>query len=179
MKAVCVTACEVDGLGIVTPGETVELHDGLADDVRINLHFVIDRSTVKNAGEKVPDYKKLDEERLEAFRRSLVNQTDMTKALNVLIDEGIELPADVIESGLVTDVERIRRIGEIWIENFGYTFPTDPKDDPKTPAEKKGAARNRGAGKTPAGRPAGAKGEGDGDGEPGEAAADGDLFSRK
>lgn len=139
MKAICVSACEVDRIGIVQPGEEVELPDGLANDKRINLHFVIDKGTIKNPAAKVPDAEQEDAIRRENFEKSLLNATEWMKALNIIIDSGREVPPELMEDGRLTNEERIAMLTDLWIEDFGYTFPTDPTDSKKDgEGEKKG-----------------------------------------
>lgn len=133
MKATCISACQVEGLGIVTPGETVELDDGYAGDARIRQHFVIDEKTVRNAGAKPPDLSKERAARRVAFAKSLVDETQWIAAMNRLVDDGVELPAEILESGVVPDAERIERLVAKWTENYGYVFPTDPQPKAKTP----------------------------------------------
>ena len=185
MKAVCISACEIDKFGIVTQGEEVELPDAYANDVRIKQHFVIDRATIKNPDAKLPDYEKEDSARREKFEKSLQDESKWLDALNRLIDEGVELPAEVIESGRLTDQERIKKLVDLWIDDFGYEFPTDPKPQKpkgdkdkgnKKPKDKKGN-EDQGSGGEGTGEPdpkdpkdKGAAGEGN-QGE--------DLFSRK
>lgn len=130
MKAVCISACEID-IGIVTPGEEVELPDGLANNERINQHFVIDRSTIKNPNAPVPDPEKDAKARRDKFTKSLVNESQILEAVMLLTDRGIDLPSEIVESGIITDEERISRIVEMWIDEFGYNFPTDPKKKAK------------------------------------------------
>lgn len=144
MKAVCISACEVDRLGIVTPGEEVELPDALAKDGRINQHFVIDRKSIADPEAMLPDYEKSDEDRRKEFERSLQNETDWMKALDVVIDSGREVPAEILEKGRLTDGERISRLVDLWIEDFGHVFPTDMKGDGDPKGRKnKGRSGNR------------------------------------
>lgn len=135
MKAICTSACEIEGIGIVTQGEEVELHDGYANDPRINQHFVIDRSTIKDQNAKVPDFEAEKEACLERFKKSLYNETDWWKAVNKLIDDGATIPNEVLQrdDATLTNEERVEKLAQIWTDSYGWDFPTDPK--PK--AEKK------------------------------------------
>lgn len=139
MKAICITACEVDGFGIVTPGEEIELADGYAKDFRIRTHFVIDEASVKNPDAPVPDFEKEADARLEAFKRSLVNETEWMKAINRLIDDGATIPAEVSDKTdpKYTDEQRIAKLAELWCDSFGWKFPTDKEE----PAAKGGQQR--------------------------------------
>lgn len=128
MKAVCISACEVERLGIVTPGEEVELPDALAKDRRINQHFVIDRQSIVDKRAKLPDYARSDRERRERFERSLLNETEWMKAINLVIDSGRDVPPEILESGRLANDERISRLVNLWIEDFGNVFPTDQMD---------------------------------------------------
>lgn len=131
MKAICISACQVEGCGIVTPGEEVELSDGLANDERINTHFVIDKTTIKNANAAAPDFEKEAQARKKKFADSLVNESKLLEAIMLITDNGMDLPPELLESGQVTDEERIERIVGYWVDEFGYKFPTDPKDERK------------------------------------------------
>lgn len=133
MKAVCISACEVDGLGIVWPGQHVELHDGYALDERINQHFVIDKKSIKDPDAKVPDFNGEMDGRREAFKSSLANETEWLKALNALIDTGATVPAEVSDrtDATLTDEERRERLVELWTDSFGWKFPTDGEGDAK------------------------------------------------
>ena len=160
MKAVCISACEIDKIGIVTPGEEIELHDAYANDVRIKQHFVIDRATIKNPDAKIPDYEKEDSARREQFEKSLQDESKWLDALNRLIDEGVELPAEVIESGRLTDQERIKKLVNLWIDDFGYEFPTDPKPPKQKGDKEKGNNKPKDKNK-----PNGQGSDGEGNGE--------------
>ena len=133
MKAICTSACEVDGIGIVTQGEEIELHDGYANDPRINQHFVIDRSTIKDEKAKVPDFDAEKEACLDRFKKSLYNETDWWKAVNKLIDDGVTIPNEVLQrdDATLTNDERVERLAQIWTDSYGWAFPTDPKPKAK------------------------------------------------
>ena len=185
MKAVCISACEIDKIGIVTPGEEVELPDAYANDVRVNQHFVIDRATVKNPDAKLPDYEKEDCARRERFEKSLQDNSKWLDALNRLVDEGVELPAEVLEDGRLTDQERIRKLVDLWIDDFGYEFPTDPKPPKQKGDKEKGSKKPR---DKKGNEDQGSDGEGTGEpdqkdpkgkGAAGEGNQDEDLFGQK
>lgn len=181
MKAVCISACEIDKIGIVTPGEEIELHDAYANDARINQHFVIDRATIKNPDAKLPDYEKKDSVRREKFEKSLQDESKWLDALNRLVDEGVEVPAEVLERGRLTDQERISKLVDLWVDDFGYEFPTDPKpQQPKGDKDKQGKEKPKDKNK-PSGQ--GSDGEGNGDSDPkGQSSVTGDpddLFGNK
>ncbi len=131
MKAICISACEVDGLGIVMPGEEVELADGYARDERINLHFVVDRTSVKDPDAKVPDFDADKDACRERFKKSLYNETDWWRAVNKLVDDGATIPGEVSDrrDASLTDEERVERLATIWTDSYGWTFPTDPQTD--------------------------------------------------
>lgn len=134
MKATCISACEIAGIGIVSAGETVELHDGFYNDPRIRMHFAIEESTVKDKNAKPLDMLAEADARRERFAKHLCNHTEQIKALNVLRDFGADIPREIIETDgedALTEPERIAKIVELWCDNFGYDFPTDPKKDEK------------------------------------------------
>lgn len=143
MKAVCISACEVDGVGIVTPGEEVELPDALANDKRINLHFVLDRETIKDPNAALPDVDKENAARRKKFEESLREEDEWMKALNVIIDSGREVPEDVLDKDADND-KKIKKLVDLWIEDFGYVFPTDPNEDEEDDLKGK---KNRSRGK--------------------------------
>ena len=145
MKATCISACEIPGIGIVRAGEEIELHDGFFNDPRVKTHFAIEESTVKDRNAQPPDLLAEADARRERFAKSLCNHTEQIKALNALRDFGAEIPREIIETdaeGAPTESERIAKIVELWCDNFGYDFPTDPKKD-----EKKGEKGDRKPGK--------------------------------
>ena len=145
MKAVCISACEVDGVGIVTPGEEVELPDALASDKRINIHFVVDRETIKDPNAALPDIDKENAARRKKFEESLQNESEWMKALNVVIDSGREVPEDVLDKDADKD-KKIKKLVDLWIEDFGYVFPSDPNEDEEDgddPKGKKSRSRNK------------------------------------
>lgn len=145
MKAVCVSACEVDGIGIVTPGEEVELPDALASDKRINIHFVVDRATIKDPNAALPDIDKENAARRKKFEESLQDEFEWMNALNVVIDSGREVPEDILDKETDKD-NKIKKLVDLWIEDFGYVFPTDPNEDEENeddPKGKKSRSRNK------------------------------------
>lgn len=166
MKAICISACEVDGIGIVTPGEEIELADGYAKNERIKAHFVIDQATIRDPDAKIPDFNADKEACLERFRKSLYNETDWWKAVNKLIDDGATIPNEVLrrDDATLTNDERTERLAQIWTDSYGWTFPTDPQP-------KKEAPRGDGADETDTRRGKKAKAE--------PRNADDDLFDRK
>lgn len=130
MKAICTSACEIAGFGIVQPGEEVELADGFYNDARIRMHFHIVESSVRNKNAKPPDLMADADARRERFAKSLVDHTAQVVALNKIMDFGAEIPRELAETdreGALTEPERIAKIVELWCDNFGYDFPTDEK----------------------------------------------------
>lgn len=139
MKAICISACEVDGFGIVTPGEEIELADGYSKDERIKLHFVLDKKTIKNPDAPIPDFNADKKACRERFAKSLYNETEWWKAVNKLIDGGATIPNEVLDSNdtSLTSEERVERLVELWTESYGWAFPTDPQLKPdKGPKDK-------------------------------------------
>ena len=128
MKATCISACQIAGMGIIRPGETVELADGFYNDERIRTHFVISETSVKNRKAKPPDLMAEADARRNRFAESLKNHTAQIKALNELLDHGCEIPREILEDeDAPDDDKRISKIVELWCDNFGYRFPTDPE----------------------------------------------------
>ena len=139
MKAICISACEVDGFGIVTPGEEIELADGYSKDERIKLHFVLDPTTIKNPDAPIPDFNADKKACRERFAKSLYNETEWWKAVNKLIDGGATIPNEVLDRSdtSLTSEERVERLVELWTESYGWAFPTDPQPKPaKGPKDK-------------------------------------------
>ena len=139
MKAICISACEVDGFGIVTPGEAIELADGYSKDERIKLHFVLDPTTIKNPDAPIPDFNADKKACRERFAKSLYNETEWWKAVNKLIDGGATIPNEVLDRSdtSLTSEERVERLVELWTESYGWAFPTDPQPKPaKGPKDK-------------------------------------------
>ena len=183
MKAVCVSACEVDGIGIVTAGEEVELPDALYKDGRINQHFVIDRETINNPEEKLPDIDKENAVRRKRFEESLQDEDEWMKALNVIIDSGREVPEDILDRETDKD-KKIKKLVDLWIEDFGFVFPSDPKEDVEDgddPKGKKSRSRNKNRNRSPDGRPAdeAQSSEGEGDDAGNKDSQEDDLFGGK
>ncbi|MBP5791804.1 MAG: hypothetical protein J6W80_06085 [Kiritimatiellae bacterium] len=128
MKAICLSACEIPGLGIVQSGDEIELHDGFYNDERIKTHFHIVESSVRHKNARPPDLLAMADARRERFAKSLADHTAQLVALNRLIDAGVELPRELAtgeEDDPATDEIRISKIVELWCGNFGYDFPTD------------------------------------------------------
>lgn len=146
MKAICISACEVDGFGIVTPGEEIELADGYAKDERIRLHFVIDQKTVKDPNAKIPDFDADKDACRERFKKSLYNETDWWKAVNKLMDEGAAIPDEILDrnDATLTDEERVERLAAIWTDSYGWSFPTDPQGAADRGEREKGEPQTRG-----------------------------------
>ena len=94
---------------------------------------------MKNPDAPVPDFEKEADARLEAFKRSLVNETEWMKAINRLIDDGATIPAEVSDKTdpKYTDEQRIAKLAELWCDSFGWKFPTDKEE----PAAKGGQQR--------------------------------------
>lgn len=162
MKAICISACEIAGIGIVQPGEEIELHDGFFNDARVRTHFSIEESTVKNKNAKPPDMMALADARREKFAQYLCDHSAQIAALNKLRDFGADIPREIVETdgeNAPTEPERIAKIVELWCDNFGYAFPTDPK--PAKKQAKKPATRDK-AGK-PQQKESGGDAEPDGD----------------
>lgn len=152
MKAICISACEVDGFGIVTPGEEIELADGYAKDERIKLHFVIDQKTVRDPNAKIPDFDADKDACRERFKKSLYNETDWWKAVNKLMDEGAAIPDEILDrnDATLTDEERVERLAAIWTDSYGWAFPTDPQTTAPKASQDKSEAQPRGSrGKQP------------------------------
>lgn len=128
MKAICTSACQIAGLGIVQAGEEIELSDGFYNDERIRAHFHIVESSVRDKNAKPPDLMADADARREKFAKSLVDHTAQIIALNKIMDSGAEIPREIIETDredAPTESERIAKIVELWCDNFGYDFPTD------------------------------------------------------
>ena len=128
MKATCISACEIAGMGIIRPGEEIELDDGFFNDERIRMHFTIAESTVKDRNAKAPDLMAELDGRRRRFADSLVDHTKRIVALNRIVDSGMELPrelADPTGEDAPTEGEQIAKIVELWCDAFGYEFPTD------------------------------------------------------
>lgn len=185
MKAVCISACEVDGIGIVTQGEEVELPDALAKDGRINQHFVIDRTTIKDPDAELPDIDKENAVRRKRFEESLQDDSYWMKALNVVIDSGREVNEEILDKDADKD-KKIKKLVDLWIEDFGYVFPTDPnedeedEDDPKgkkNRSRSKNRNRNLDGEKGPKGTP-GDRGKPTEEAKPGEGNAAGNKESQ-
>ena len=144
MKAICISACEISGVGIVRAGEEIELPDGFYNDERVRLHFSIAESTVKDKNARPPDMMAMADARRAKFAQHLCEHSAQVKALNVLRDFGADIPRELLETDhddAPTEPERIAKIVELWCDNFGYEFPTDPKPGKKggkKPAGKKG-----------------------------------------
>jgi len=138
MKAICISACEVDGLGIVTPGEEIELADGYAKDERIKIHFVIDQKTIKDPNAAIPDFNADKDACRERFKKSLYNETDWWKAVNKLVDEGATVPNEILDRNdtSLTEEERVERLTVIWTDSYGWKFPTDPQPEHKGAKDK-------------------------------------------
>ena len=164
MKAICVSACEVDGFGIVTAGEEVELPDGYAKDERINVHFVIDQNSIKDPNATIPDFESEQKQRFERFRKSLLNETDWWKAVNKLMNDGATLPNEVVDrkDPTLTEEQRTTKLAEFWTESFGWKFPTDPEPEQKKDKKSKGQKQKGSHEKEDASceKDKGAKGEG-------------------
>lgn len=134
MKATCISACEIPGVGIVRAGEEIELADGFYNDARIRTHFSIAEATVKDKNAKPPDMLAAADARRERFAKSLIDHTARIKALNALADFGAELPRELLETDredAPTEAEQVEKIVQLWCDNFGYDFPTDEKKKPK------------------------------------------------
>ena len=144
MKAICISACEISGVGIVRAGEEIELPDGFYNDERVRLHFSIAESTVKDKNARPPDMMAMADARRAKFAQHLCEHSAQVKALNALRDFGADIPRELLETerdDAPTEPERIAKIVELWCDNFGYEFPTDPKPGKKggkKPAGKKG-----------------------------------------
>ena len=134
MKAICISACEIPGVGIVQAGDEVKLHDGFYNDPRIRTHFHIVESSVKDKNAKPPDMMAEADARRERFAKSLADHTAQIIALNKLVDAGVELPRELAEpdgEDAPTEQERVAKIVELWCDNFGYEFPTDERKRPQ------------------------------------------------
>lgn len=134
MKATCISACEIAGIGIIDAGETVELHDGFFNDPRVRMHFSIEESTVKDRNAQPPDMMAQADARRERFAKHLCDHTARVRALNALRDFGADIPREIVETDsedAPTEPERIAKIVELWCDNFGYDFPTDEKKQEK------------------------------------------------
>ena len=127
MIATCISACQIEGMGIIRPGETVEMDDGFHTDERIRLHFVIDKASIKNKKAKKPDLVAQAEERRRQFEKSLAEYSMRIRCLNDLRDFGADIPREILDGEKFTEEEMARKLAEIWVENFGYEFPTDEK----------------------------------------------------
>lgn len=177
MKAVCISACEVDGVGIVTPGEEVELPDALAGDKRINIHFVVDRATIKDPNAALPDIDKENAARRKRFEESLQDESNWMKALNVVIDSGREVNEEILDKDADKD-KKIKKLVDLWIEDFGYVFPSDPNEDEEDgddPKGKKNKNRNKNRNRNPdADGPKGPKGTPGDRGKPADEAQPGE-----
>jgi cell pole-organizing protein PopZ len=147
MKAICISACEIPGVGIVQAGDEVKLHDGFYNDPRIRTHFHIVESSVKDKNAKPPDMMAEADARRERFAKSLADHTAQIIALNKLGDAGGELPRELAEpdgEDAPTEQERVAKIVELWCDNFGYEFPTDERKRPQgeeKPAKKPGKGK--------------------------------------
>ena len=173
MKAICISACEIPGVGIVQAGDEVKLHDGFYNDQRIRTHFHIVESSVKDKNAKPPDMMAEADARRERFAKSLADHTAQIVALNKLVDAGVELPRELAEpdeDDAPTEQERVAKIVELWCDNFGYAFPTDERKKPQgkeKPAKKPAKGEKE---KPPEGgeeaQPDGEKGEGEAEDKP-------------
>lgn len=142
MKAICISACEIAGVGIVRAGEEVELADGFYNDQRVRTHFSIVESSVKDKTAKPPDMLALADRRRETFAQHLRDHKARIAALNKLVDFGADIPRELLDTDQEvawSESERIAKIVELWCDNFGYDFPTDPQ--PKMKNEKKPAKK--------------------------------------
>lgn len=162
MKAICISACQVDRLGIVTEGEEVELPDSYAKDPRIQQHFSILKNTIKNVNAKsVPSYEEELEARRTKFAKTLVDQSAYVKAVERLADDGYTIPDELAaEAGTtsaeaIDDEERIKGLIELWIEAYGWDFPTDERKEPKEKSVRQKEKHNK--------EVASQEGEGEGD----------------
>lgn len=158
MKAICISACEIPGVGIVQAGDEVKLHDGFYNDPRIRTHFHIVESSVKDKKAKPPDMMAEADARRERFAKSLADHTAQIIALNKLVDAGVELPRELAEpdgEDAPTEQERVAKIVELWCDNFGYAFPTDERKKPAKGKKEKPPDGEKGEGEAedkPAGK---------------------------
>ena len=156
MKATCISACEIPGIGIVRAGDEIELDDGFYNDERVRMHFSIEESTVKDKNAKPPDMMAEADARRERFAKHLCDHSAQIACLNRLRDFGADIPRELIETDredAPTESERIAKMVELWCDNFGYDFPTDPEPEPSKgkPAKGKPAAKGKAADDSQAG----------------------------